>query len=178
MVEQDSEKHAELARNAGVNTHMVEEDGERHATGVGWMACNTNLKSRTGSLLTLHNMEFGVLDCCCDPWVGKCGAEEGNIMPLMTCNGFMNNQRYWLFALCLLLSLTVEAALLFFPLSLLGIFALFHCFKCYRRQAFEGRRGKVDQGSKGSQESGVTVSAKVNADFVLSLQVAWAKLTD
>jgi len=35
MVEQDSEKHAELARNAGVNTHMVEEDGERHATGVG-----------------------------------------------------------------------------------------------------------------------------------------------
>lgn len=39
-----------------------------------------------------------------------------------------------------------------------------------RRQALEGRRGRVDQGSQGAQESAVTLSAKVNAEFVSSLQ--------
>lgn len=39
-----------------------------------------------------------------------------------------------------------------------------------RRQAPGGRHDKVDQGRQGSQESVATVSAKVNAEFVSSLQ--------
>ena len=52
------------------------------------------------------------------------------------------------------------------------------CFSCvlllsFRRQALEGKRDRVDQGKQGFQAPVDNVSAKVNAEFVSSLQVLW-----
>lgn len=54
-------------------------------------------------------------------------------------------------------------------ISIIIVFSMFSLLYC-RRQASEGRHDKADHGRQGSQES-ATVSAKVNAEFVSSLQV-------